>query len=258
MVVPTIEIINTYFGRPNLPTGAPKGEGANMGASQGWPKLLLEKYPHKIQKTSDAPDAVATYRQVLSTQADNSVTIVTIGFLTNLADLMESQPDQISDLNGLELVRKKVKQLVAMAGKFPAGREFNIMIDSLASKQVFENWPTPIVLSGFEIGEKIKTGKRLVAFSSLDSPVKFVYEKAMPHSAADIDGRMSWDQTAVLVGARGINPYFGIKRGKIIVSDGNNSWQDDPMGPHAYLVEQMPLTSIQQLIEALMMWEGGR
>ncbi|WP_229214138.1 hypothetical protein [Dyadobacter flavalbus] len=28
LVVPTIEIINTFFGRPELPTGAPKGTAA--------------------------------------------------------------------------------------------------------------------------------------------------------------------------------------------------------------------------------------
>ncbi len=258
LVVPSIEIINNYFGRPNLPTGAPKGEAASIGASQGWPQLLVDKFPHKTQKTSDAPDAVTTYRQVLSKQADNSVTIVTIGFLTNMADLMESQPDQISELSGMDLIRKKVKLLVSMAGKFPEGREYNVLTDSLASKQVFDNWPTPILLSGFEIGEKIKTGKKLIQYASADSPVRFVYETAMPHSASDADGRMSWDQTAVLIGARGFNPYFGIKRGKMIVTDGNNAWQDDPLGPHAYIVEQMPLNSIQQLIEALMMWEGAR
>ena len=243
LVVPSIDVINTYFGRPELPTGAPKGEAANMGANQGWPQLLLDKYPHKIQKTSDAPDAVVTYRQVLSKQADQSVTIVTIGFLTNLADLME-------------LIRKKVKQLVSMAGKFPAGREFNVMIDSLASKQVFDNWPTPILFSGFEIGEKIKTGKLLTQYAPPSSPVRFVYEKAMAVSPSDSAGRMSWDQTAVLVAARGTNPYYGIKRGKMIVTDGNNSWQDDPLGPHAYLTDQMPFETIKQLIEALMMWEG--
>ena len=61
LVVPTIEILNTYFGRPELPTGAPKGNGASFGATQKWTEMLVEKYPHKIAKTSDAPNAVETY-----------------------------------------------------------------------------------------------------------------------------------------------------------------------------------------------------
>ena len=67
---------------------------------------------------------------------------------------------------------------------------------------------------------------------------------------------MSWDQTAVLVAIRGIQPYFGVKRGKIVMDGGNNSWQDDPMGPHAYLTPNMPVEQLTALIEGLMMWQG--
>lgn len=258
-VGPTIEILNNYFGRPELPIAAPKGESApNQGASQKWPEMLVEKYPHKIAKTADVSDAVQVYRQVLAKQPDQSVTIVTIGFLTNLADLLDSKPDQYSQLSGVNLVRKKVAGLVSMAGKFPAGREYNVYVDSLASQKVFTEWPTEIIFSGFEIGQEIKTGLKVIANERLNSPVKDVYKHAMSKSKEDADGRQSWDQTAVLVGVRGVQPYFGLKRGKIIVKDGNNSWQDDPMGPHAYLTPSMPTAQLTALIEGLMMWEGKK
>jgi inosine-uridine nucleoside N-ribohydrolase len=258
LVVPVIDIINTYFGRPELPTGAPKGEGASHGASQKWPEMLAEKYPHKIAKTSDAPDAVETYRKILSRQPDNSVTIVTIGFLTNLNDLLASGPDKISSLSGQDLVKKKVRQLVSMAGAFPEGREYNVLVDSTASEKVFAQWPTQIIFSGFEIGKQVKTGLKVVASENLKSPVKDVYALAMPQSKDDTDGRMSWDQTAVLVAIRSIQPYYGLKRGKIIVEGGNNKWQDDPMGRHGYLTEAMPVAQVTALIEGLMMWEGKK
>src|SRR5690625_7325019 len=57
---------------------------------------------------------------------DSSVTIVTVGFMSNLAELLKSRPDRYSPLSGRELVGKKVKQYVAMAGMFPQGREFNV------------------------------------------------------------------------------------------------------------------------------------
>ena len=60
---------------------------------------------------------------------DNSVTIVTVGFLSNISELLNSGPDKFSKLSGVELVRKKVAQWVAMAGSFPQGREFNILKD---------------------------------------------------------------------------------------------------------------------------------
>lgn len=256
LVVPVIEILNTYFGRPELPTGAPKGNGASFGATQKWPEMLVEKYPHKIAKTSDAPNAVETYRKILAKQPDQSVTVVTVGFLTNMADLLASGPDAHSPLSGTNLVRRKVKQLVSMAGAFPKGREYNVLVDSVASAKVFTEWPTEILFSGLEIGKEIKTGKRVIANESLKSPVKEVFAMAMPLSKGDADGRMSWDQTAVLVAVRGIQPYFSVKRGKIVIDGGNNSWQDDPMGPHAYLTPNMPFDQLAALIEGLMMWQG--
>ncbi|REA62116.1 nucleoside hydrolase [Dyadobacter luteus] len=256
LVIPSIDVINTWFGRPELPVGAPKGNAPDYGASQKWPEMLVAKYPHKIKNTTDAPDAVETYRKVLAAQPDNSVTIITIGFLTNLSNLLDSKPDKNSLLSGEDLVRRKVRQLVSMAGAFPEGREYNVFTDSLAAEKVFSQWPTQIILSGFEIGNQIKTGLKLVANERLDSPVKDVYVHAMPKSEGDAQGRMSWDQTAVLVAIRGVQPYFGVKRGKMIVEGGNNTWRDDAMGPHAYLTEAMPLDQVGALIEGLMMWEG--
>jgi inosine-uridine nucleoside N-ribohydrolase len=258
LVVPAIDVLNTYFGRPELPTGAPRGRGASYGASQKWPAMLAEKYPHKIGKTSDAPDAVKTYREILAKQPDQSVTIVTVGFLTNLSDLLDSEPDSFSPLQGRSLIKKKVKQLVAMAGAFPSGREYNVYADSVASEKVFAEWPTEIIFSGWEIGKEIKTGLKVIANERLNSPVKDVFAMAMPLSREDAAGRMSWDQTAVLVAVRGALPYFGLKRGKILVEGGNNKWQDDPMGPHAYLTPSMPFEQITALIEGLMMWEGKK
>ncbi|MCF2490067.1 nucleoside hydrolase [Dyadobacter sp. CY347] len=258
-VVPTIDIINTFFGRPELPTGAPKGAGApSFGATQKWPEMLVEKYPHKIKSTADAEDAVTVYRKILAKQPDQSVTIVTIGFLTNLANLLDSQADEHSPLSGLNLVKKKVSGLVSMAGKFPAGREYNVYADSLASQKVFTEWPTEIIFSGFEIGQEIRTGVNVIANEKLKSPVKDAYQMAMSKSKEDANGRQSWDQTAVLVGIRGVQPYFGLKRGKIVITDGNNTWHDDPMGPHAYLTPGMPTPQLTALIEGLMMWEGKK
>ncbi len=199
LVAPCINIINTYFGRPDLPIGAPKSEGVSMTASQHWPDSLVAKYPHTIKSTGDAPDAVDIYRKILSEQPDSSVTIVTVGFLTNIANLLKSQADNFSALDGRELVAKKVKRLVSMAGAFPQGKEFNVFMDSTASEYVFNEWPGEIIFSGFETGSKIFTGLRLVNSGIQNSPVKDVYRISMPLSEHDINGRMSWDQTAVLI-----------------------------------------------------------
>jgi len=109
LVVPGIDVINTYFNRPDLPIGAPKTPGVTQDSRElHWPDSLIKYYPHDFTSTAEAPDAVQVYRKILSQQPDTSVTIVSVGFLTNLYNLLRSKPDSISPLSGNELVAKKV------------------------------------------------------------------------------------------------------------------------------------------------------
>lgn len=255
LVAPVIDVINTYYGRPDLPIGAPKEPNSvDMTSGFKWPEEIISQYPHDVKSTADVPDAVAVYRQILAQQPDTSVTIVTVGFLTNLATLLQSDSDSIVTLNGRELVKKKVKQLVSMAGAFPEGKEFNMEIDSAASLYVAENWPTPIIFSGFEIGDQVLTGAELVQKGGQKNPVRHIYAFSLEKEHAD--NRMSWDQTAVLVASRGTKHYYDLRRGKIQVNeDGSNTWQDDPQGQHYYLVEKMEVAAVRDTIENLMMYE---
>jgi inosine-uridine nucleoside N-ribohydrolase len=259
LVVPTINLLNTYFGRPAIPVGGPKSKGVKMGANQHWPDSILAKYPHKYRPTDEVSDAVSQYRKILSAQPDKSVTIVSIGFLTNLNNLLQSPADQISSLTGLELVSLKVKKLVSMAGWFPAGKEFNVYMDSTASISCFEHWPTPIVFTGFEIGEKIKTGLKLVGSPVSNSPVKDAYRIAMAASKEDVNGRMSWDQTAVLIAIYGAERFFTTVKGTIKVKpDGSNTWDESPDGKQAYVRMKMNPDSMAGFIERRMMHVPGR
>jgi inosine-uridine nucleoside N-ribohydrolase len=254
LVAPSIDVINTYFGRGNLPVGAPKSPGVSLGSSQHWADSIVAKYPHKILSTSVAEDAVTLYRKILSLEPDKSVTIVTVGFLTNLNNLLHSQPDTISPLSGTDLISKKVKLLVSMAGWFPKGKEFNIYMDSTASKFVYENWPGEIIFTGFEIGSKIFTGLRLVNSTIMNSPVKDVFKISIPLSPEDKDGHMSWDETAALIAVYGTEGFFDTIRGKIVVSeDGSNTWINDPQGKQEYVVQKMPVSEMAQFIEDRMM-----
>jgi len=254
LVAPSINVINTYFGRGELAIGAPKTPGVNLGSNQHWADSIVVKYPHSIKSTSDVPDAVDIYRKMLSNQADTSVTIITVGFLTNLNNLLKSKPDNNSSLTGKELVTRKVKRLVSMAGSFPAGREFNIYMDSAASKYVYENWPGEIIFTGFEIGSQIHTGLRLIKSDIKNSPVKDVFRISIPLSEEDKNGRMSWDETAVLIGVYGTDRFFDTIRGKIIVNtDGSNTWENSHDGKQYYVKQKMPVSQISNFIEDRMM-----
>jgi inosine-uridine nucleoside N-ribohydrolase len=252
-VTQVLSALNTYFGRPDIPIGVPKGKAITDKDSQHWSDTITAHYPHKIQSNDEVPDAVALYRQLLAKQPDGSVTLITVGFMTNLANLLDSKSDQYSNLSGKELVAKKVKNLVSMAGKFPSGREFNVFMDTPASKVVFDTWPTPILLSGFEIGEQIHSGLPLTQNSRIrKSPVKDVFALCLPKAKEDADGRMSWDQTAVLVAVKGYAPYYKVKSGRLTMNaDGSNGWDNTGKG-HQHLVVNMPVPQVEKIINELM------
>lgn len=254
LVAPSIEIINTYFGRPGLPVGAPKSLGVNLNSPYHWADSLVARYPHTINTTNDVPDAAGIYRKILAGQPDTSVTVVTVGFLTNLSNLLKSAPDETSPLTGKELVTKKVKKLVSMAGRFPAGKEFNVFMDSVSSGYVFTNWPGEIIFTGWEIGSEIFTGLRLIKSEIKNSPVKDVFSISIPKSEEDRNGRMSWDETAVLIGVYGTEGFFNTTRGTMIVKpDGSNSWISDQAGRQKYVIVKMPPDEMSAFIEARMM-----
>jgi len=253
-VASVFSVFNTYFRRPDLPIGVPKEKALELKDWQHWTDTLISRYPHKIKTNDDVPGATEVYRKILSTQPSKSVTIVTTGFLTNLYYLMKSGPDKYSKLNGEDLIRQKVKQLVCMAGRFPSGSEFNVNRDRAASQLVFNDWPTPVLLSGFEIGMKIKTGLPLVKNASIqNSPVKDVFRICIPMAAEDSAGRMSWDETAVLVAVKGYKPWYKIESGKMIVADdGSNSWVNNP-SVHNRLVEEQSPKVVEHFINMTIM-----
>lgn len=252
-----LSVFNTYYNRRDIPIGVVRGKAVDMKAWQKWDSIIVEKYPHQIKENDEAEDAVALYRRILTKQPDKSVTIVTVGFLTNMANLLNSKPDQYSKLSGKQLVSKKVKELVSMAGRFDeemgSFKEFNVVQDAAASKIVFDNWNTPIIFTGWEIGNKVLSGIPLIESDMEDSPVKDVFEISIPLDKNDKNGRMSWDQTAVLIAVRGYEEFYEGMSGKIISKKaGSNGWDPNGKG-HIYVREKMPVKEVGQIINNLMM-----
>jgi len=253
-VAGVLNVFNIYFRRPNIPVGVPKEYALDLRDFQHWTDTLLAKYPHKIKSNTDAWDAVKLYRKILASQPDKSLTIVTVGFLTNLSNLLNTKADQYSKLDGKALVAKKVKLLVCMAGKFPSGFEFNVMKDAKASQNVYQNWPTQVILSGFEIGAKIHVGLPLIHNNAIkNDPVKDVFSISIPMAKEDSAGRMSWDETAVLVAIKGYSKYYTLHQGRMkVAGDGSDTWDDTGKG-QAYLVEKADYKVVQQLIDQLIL-----
>jgi pyrimidine-specific ribonucleoside hydrolase len=250
-----ISLLNTYFKKPDIPVGIAKGANFVLKDERHWTDSILQKYPYTPMPNKSAPDAVNLYRKILSEQPDNSITIITVGFLTNMASLLKSEADEYSKLNGTELVRKKVKSLVSMAGRFPEGSEYNINQYAASAKYAFDNFPVPVIMSGFEIGVKVLSGLPLINNAAIkNSPVKDVYRICIKARDEDKAGRMSWDQTAVLVAIRGHEKWYDLQSGRIIVDEqGRNTWNNSGKG-HSHLVEKVSVAEVTKLINELMMY----
>jgi inosine-uridine nucleoside N-ribohydrolase len=260
-IAPTLEVFNRFFGHPEIPIGAPVAGAPAFSCPNHWNDSLVVNYLPKLKTNKDYSSATEVYRRVLAKQKDQSVVIVTVGFLSNLESLLKSGPDQYSKLSGKELVAQKVKKWVAMAGGFPEGNEFNINQHASASVYVIQNWPGPILFSGFEIGEKIMTGHKVATEGKKGSPVQWAYQYCLSnYENRQSVNRNSWDHTAVLCAVRNPEVYFNvIRNGTFICNpDGSNSWNPDLNSHHSYLVHKYPYQKIADILDDLMLYEPKR
>lgn len=212
---PCTDAINTWYGRPDIPIGAPKGKAAQSQSK--FAKTVAERFPHDLKSAAEAEDAVVLYRRLLLASPDRSVVIVTVGDLTNIADLLKS-PATADQPNGIELVKAKASHWVCMGGNFigkPAHDDLkltnnNFTGDKAGSLYAVSNWPTRLVFVGREIGSVpsgLKAGARLKELPA-DHPVRVGYEA---YFGGEAKNRHVADQTAVLFAVRGLRDYWDIE-----------------------------------------------
>ena len=264
MSVAMCEIINAYYGRPKIPVGCVRGLGRGNDRGVDHARryaATVEKYAHwvKHRNSSDAPDAVEVYRRVLSAQPDRSVVICSVGFLTNLRKLVETDRD---------LVARKVKTWVAMACAYPKGAEYNAKMDAESSRIAIERWPTQIVFCDFQYGMDCFAGRALADSDLVGNPVADVFRGNIP-GLADIrrdpgghlcgshgvGGRAAWDETAVLIAVRGAETYCNVHRGtyRMIGGSGEDVWEpDEDEGPHMRVTEKVNKGEVGKIIDELM------
>ena len=231
---PAIDAMNTWYGRGDIPIGIYKGHLNNPHGS-GYLEHVAE-FPHDLE-TADAPSALDVYRQVLAEQPDSSVTIVSVGFLNNINDLLIAEPD---------LVARKVVELVQMAGVYNDG--FNLVQHNLVSvsENVIRNWPTLLVIS--QEGSSIHTGDNYEN-AAPENPFREAFYR---YFGEEYRGRPSWDEMAVLYGVYGLSPYFNmISTGGTGRLSNGYTWNMQP-GFRAYLTNRYPNSTYERIIEGLM------
>lgn len=239
--------LNHHFGRPQIPIGVEKN--VPLKSFSKYTKNIAQEFDHQLTGYEAAEDATYLYRKLLAGQPDLSVTIITVGHLTNLRNLLESSPDENSKLAGRELVQQKVKVWICMGGHFPEGKEANFYRpDPQSTKISVENWPGKVIYAGWEIGNDIITGATfLKKYLPTGDPVRRSYELYN-----DFKGRQSWDQAAVLYAVSPSYWELSDPGYAVVEEDGSNRWQNDPAGLQHYLKVKVAPSEIAKIIDALM------
>lgn len=219
--VPTMDVINTYYGRPDIPLGAVKGKGVLR--SSKYTKPVAQEFPHDLKSNDDAPDALQLYRDILEKQPDHSVVIVTVGYLTNIRNLLEL-PASGGRSSGRDLVRAKVKRWVCMGGNFigqPPKDDLklgnvNFTYDAEATKFAIDHWPGEIVFAGREVcsvPSGLAIGENL-ARTPTNNPVRRAYEH---YFDGKLKNRHVADLVAVFYAVRGLSDCWDLE---------SNGWMD--------------------------------
>ena len=191
-IAPCLDGMNTWFGRPEIPVGTLKDPGFLAGRS--YTSEIARRFPHRFPSGKDYPDATTLYRQVLAKQPDASVVVLAIGPLRNLANLLKSQPDAASPLEGPALIARKVKRLEIMGGTYPPSAnpkeaEWNFKQDPAAAAAVCSTWPTPVLFNGE--GGATCSGRRVTYEMPEHNPMTMAY-RWYPGVGYAGD-RLSWD-----------------------------------------------------------------
>ena len=252
-----VSAINTYYGRPDIPIGTDKKGIHKKGKPSSFTLQLKNEFPNNADYDNKMPDALNIYRKILSSQPDTSVVICSVGALSNLEDLIRSKADKHSDLNGLELIRKKVKKTVIMGGGFPRTPlpETNILLDPSAAVTVTNEWPGEVIWQGVEVGWAIYTGKKLKE-TNITNPVRRAFELRPFRGQKAIDhGKPSHDQAAILIAVRGVeSKYWSTSAYGHVISDseGNTEWKQKVNGKHRFVSIKSHQVYLEEIIENLM------
>ena len=222
------DVMNTYFGHPNVPIGLVRDGIKN-------PKVWID-YAHVAYMTEEdgstpmfqrtinqpgmCPDGYQLYRRLLSQQPDHSVSIVATGFVTCLAQLLQSGADEYSALSGVELVRKKVKCIYLQGGVFGIAEEpdFNFAQGITFAQTFFDLWPKEVdmVFSPMEVGQDVEyTPEQVIADVSWTNlhPIKQVYMTCNCNT-----GQRMWDPMCVIQAVEGDALFSLSERGTISIT----------------------------------------
>lgn len=230
-----IDMMNTWYGYPEIPVGRVR-DGVVLKRDD-YARVVCESglFP-RSRRDRDYGDPVTLYRRLLAESPDSSVVVVSVGFSTNLGRLLESRGDRYSPLDGIELVKRKVKFCSVMGGSFgdKPRAEYNIVNDISNAKRLFALCPVPVAVVSLELGKTVNYPGASIetdfAWAGKHPMVEgYKAYRKMPYD------RPTWDMMSVLYVLR--PEMFGVSEPGIICVDdqGYTYFTLTPRGKHTVL-----------------------
>ncbi|KAI2616260.1 hypothetical protein GGR54DRAFT_649544 [Hypoxylon sp. NC1633] len=281
---PGIDAINTFFGHPNIPTAVRKpvdylhpefGEyitgltdnfvqDVKDGANTPDPGALIAFLTQKISLKGYTSNTrghvpVLSYRYLLSTSEDNSITIAVIGFWDNIYQLLNSGPDDISPHTGAELLSSKVRELVIQSND--VGDSYNIYMRNATFAQAVLNWwPGRLVFANDDVGESTVIGTRIT--TELDvtkNPLGYALRANIGYGQK----HYVWDAVAIYYAVCGLDDIFHWKyehAGHAKFNGSGTATWEDVSGPSLQnsLAFSVPNTTFSARLENILLWEPGQ
>lgn len=251
-----VEAINIYYGRPDIPVGAYHKEDIGDPVDKmGTEKLAKDTvaYGNTIIHNHDATEQTILSRKILAGQDDKSITYITVGHTKGLYDLLTSESDDISPLNGKELIQKKLKSWIALGALNANNKEnkftkdWNFYFNGTApyTKYLVENIPAPVFY--INAGSDVMTGKSLKT-TLPGNIVRTAYRDWLWwHDKRTFDDqRPSWDLTAVYFAVEGLGKFLvneGKGRLEFDIEQGSRWTTDIDISNQSYIVQKRGVTN---------------
>ncbi|KAF2159085.1 hypothetical protein M409DRAFT_71321 [Zasmidium cellare ATCC 36951] len=231
-------VVNTYYSNGDIPIAAIRPLtnetffDDSMFYRSEYASKIAYNWPRALESANQTMTPASLYKSVLDSADNDSLTIVSIGFLNNLAALL-------STTDGPGLISSKVHELVIMGGQYPSGWEYNFgYFDPASTTKVVRDWPRdiPTTYLGFELGLNVISGEKLRDHAPSDSPILAAYEW---YNGRCSTLRESWDPLTTLYGILGLDGFssLGLKSpftyansigyNSITSPNASNAWVND-------------------------------
>ncbi|HTT20947.1 MAG TPA: malectin domain-containing carbohydrate-binding protein [Candidatus Sulfotelmatobacter sp.] len=269
---PVAHVIATYYGHPNIPIGANHSNIPDDYAAyfSYYTQQVAARFGNPSDTRANYPDAVTVYRQALAGAPDHSVYILSGGYYYPLAQLLQSSPDSISPLTGLQLVTQKVARLIIVAGMLPDSGTTDrgdMLIDPDNGSYVVAHWPGQLVWMPDDQAWNTYTGPGANANPNTN-PIAYSYELycngggSAPDQTYCANTTPAWAQLGELFTVFGLGNNFvvGGLNGSTVVWNSATSepgriiWSQSPNRNQSYLQLSTPGADLSSIIDPLIQW----